>query len=274
MDPLALQLVFPKGDPNGLKIIELTGWNGKAFIVPRTEVGTLKERPELKSGIYFLFGEDEETGEELVYVGQSGDCAWRLSTHDEKKDFWNQAFVFLDPPNRDYLESVATRLAREAGRFKMNNGVQPRQENQNEFDRIKNERYFDGIKKILLTFGFPLFESIQEATFDSKIYYVKGEGIDAKAQLLDDGSLNVLKGSLARIRETASFWGWSKAARGRYVEDGTLKEVGNNLSYVFTKDILFKSPSAASATVMGRPSNGWTAWKDESGNTLDENLRK
>lgn len=40
------------------------------------------------------------------------------------------------------------------------------------------------------------------------------------------------------------------------------------------KDYLFKSPSAAAATTTGRPINGWTAWRDESGNTLDSNLRK
>ncbi len=107
-----------------------------------------------------------------------------------------------------------------------------------------------------------------------KLYYRKAEGSEARAQLLSDGSLNVLKDSLARIRETEAFWGWSQAARKRFLEDGTFAENGDGMSYVYTKDVLFKSPSAAAATTTGRPINGWTAWKDEAGNTLDENLRK
>ena len=40
MEALAMQIILPKGDPNGIKIIELTGWNGKAFVVPRVEIGS------------------------------------------------------------------------------------------------------------------------------------------------------------------------------------------------------------------------------------------
>ena len=275
MEPLAIQLILPKGDPNGVKIIELTGWNGKAFIIPRTEISYLKDRTEMSaSGLYFLFGEDEETGNPLVYVGESGDCTARLNSHDIAKDYWNQAFVFLNPPNRNYLESISTMLAKQAGRYIVKNSTQPKQEKQNEFDRILNERYFDGVKKIFLTFGHSLFESVEDSLVSNKLYYLKAEGVIAKAQLLEDGTLNILMGSTARIRETEAFWGWSKAARKEFLENGILIESGDGISYIYTKDIIFKSPSAAAATTLGRPVNGWTAWKDEQGNTLDENLRK
>lgn len=275
MEPLAMKLIFPKGDPNGIKIIDLTGWNGRAFVVPRTELGSLKDRPEMKaSGLYFLFGEEENSGDELVYIGESGDCMGRLNSHDAEKDYWNVALVFLNPPDRNLLESISVKLAKEANRYIVKNGKKPRKEDKEEFDQILNERYLDGVKKILLTFGFPLFQSIQNAASGNKIYFLKIDGVNAKAQLLDDGSLNVLKGSTARIKETKSFWGWSLAARKRFLEEGTLKNIGDGISYVYTKDVLFKSPSAAAATTSGRPSNGWTMWKDDQGNTLDENLRK
>lgn len=274
MEPLALQLIFPKGDPYGVKIIELTGWNGTAFIIPRTEIGSLKERTELSSGLYFLFGEDEQSGEPLVYVGESGNCASRLGSHDSEKDYWNLAMVFLSPPDRNYLESLSTKLAKQAGRYIVKNSKQPAEERQSEFNKVLNERYFDGVKMILLTFGYPVFESIQTAVSDSQMYYLKADGADARAQLLSDGSLNVLQGSLARIRETDAFWGWSLAARRRFLEEGTFIENGDGVSYVYTKDVLFKSPSAAAATTTGRPINGWTAWRDASGKTLDDNVRK
>lgn len=270
-----MQIIFPNGDPNGIKIIELSGWNGKAFTVPRTELGSLKERKELKeSGLYFLFGEDEETGNQLVYIGESGDCFNRLNSHDLQKDYWNSALVFLAPPNRNYLESISAKLAKEAKRYIVKNSTQPKEENQSEFDRIKNERYFDGVKKILSALDFPVFESIKDLTSDKQLYYLKADGVEAKAQLLDDGTLNVLEGSTARVRETEAFWGWSLNARKQFLQDGILKEKGDGISYIFTKDTLFKSPSAAAATLTGRPINGWTSWKDIEGITLDANLRK
>ncbi len=275
MKSLAMQIVFPGGEPNGIKIIEVTEWNGKAFIVPRTEIGFLKERSELsESGIYFLFGEDKETGDQLVYIGESSNCANRLNLHNSEKDYWNQAFIFLNPPDRNYLEAVTTKMAKKANRFIIKNDKQPKEEKQNEFDQVKNERYFEGINKILMTFGFSLFESIKESVVSNKFYYLKVDGVNAIAQLLDDGKLNVLINSLARKKEAPSFWGWSLNARKQFLDDGTLKEKGDGISYVYTKDVLFNSPTAAAATTMGRPVNGWTAWKDEDGNTLDNNLRK
>lgn len=270
-----MQIIFPKGDPNGIKILELTGWNGKAFMIPRTSLGDLKDRSELKSsGLYFLFGEDESSGRQLVYIGESRDCSARLGSHDVQKDYWNMALVFLNPPDRNYLESISARLAKHADRYVVKNSVQPRQEDLTEFDRIKNERYFDGVKKILNTFNLPVFESIQDSVITDTLYFLRAEGTDARAQLVDAGMLNVLSGSTARIRETEAFLGWSENARRQFLSDGTLKEKGDGISYVFTKDYLFKSPSAAASTLTGRPINGWTAWKDDQGNTLDDNLRK
>lgn len=270
-----ISVILPNGDPNGVKIIKLDGWNGKCFILNRTELPSLRNRAEIKSsGLYFLFGEDKDSDEQLVYIGESKDCHYRLSSHDSDKDFWNEAVVFTEPPDRKYLESVATKLAKNVDRFIIKNGNQPQEEFQDEFDQIRNNNYFNGVKKILSTFGYKVFESVADSVADTKFYYLKADGVEARAQLIEDGSLNVLKGATARIRETEAFLGWSQNARKRFLEDGTIKDSGDGLSYIFTKDILFKSPSAAAATLTGRPINGWTAWKDEQGNTLDENLRK
>ena len=39
--------------------------------------------------------------------------------------------------------------------------------------------------------------------------------------------------------------------------------------YVLKKDYTFASPSTASSVVLGRPSNGWTDWKDKQGRSLN-----
>lgn len=272
-----LQMLLPN-EAAGYKIIQLTGWNGKCFVIPRKELKELEKRSESEDpGIYFLFGENDESTDQKLYIGESERFFHRLLNHDANKDFWNTAIIFtgaLDKAKIRYLEFLSTNEALKVNRYHLINNVSPKENSLSEFDTVTTQDYFSKISYILTVLGYPVFQSIKASLSDSKIYKLKAEGSDARSQLLDDGSLNVHKGSLARIRETESFSGWSLVARKKFLEDGTLKDNGDGMSYVFTRDVLFKSPSAAAATVMGRPANGWTSWRDENGNTLDENLRK
>ena len=278
MGPRVIQILVPEGNPSGMKIIELPGWSGKCFVVPRQNLRELKDRSEINQpGLYLLFGVDESSSDDLVYIGESENFYSRIANHDSNKDFWNIAVIFTGGLNRafvKYLEYRATTMAHDADRMIVQNKVQPQENTLSEGEKVIVEQYFENVQFVLGAIGYEVFETIAESISDTKLYHLKAEGADAKAQLLADGSLNVLKGSLARIRETESFWGWSQAARKRFLEDGTFTENGDGTSYVYTKDVLFKSPSAAAATTTGRPINGWTAWKDDVGNTLDENLRK
>jgi hypothetical protein len=153
------------------------------------------------------------------------------------------------------------------------NKVQPQENTLSEFEKVSVEQYFDTIKFILSTFHYEVFETVEESYIDNKLYYIEADGVSAKAKALENGALQVLVGATARIRESESFGGWSKNARTRFIEEGKLVHSDEN-SYKLTEDIIFKSPSAAAATLTGRSINGWTAWKDEQGNTLDDNLRK
>ncbi len=278
MKSKALQILVPEGNPSGMKIIELTGWSGKCFIVPRQSLKELRDRSEVNQpGLYLLFGVDEGSADDLVYIGESENFFSRITNHDTNKDFWNIAIIFTGGLNRafvKYLEYKATTLAHKARRMVVQNKVQPQENTLSEFEKVAAEQYFENVQFILGAVGYEVFETVAESITDKKIYTLKAEGADAKAQLLIDGSLNVLKGSLARIKETETFGGWSQSARKRFIEDGTLVDKGDGVSFVYTKDVLFKSPSAAAATTTGRSINGWTSWKDESGNTLDENVRK
>ena len=60
--------------------------------------------------------------------------------------------------------------------------------------------------------------------------------------------------------------------RKNLIEDGVLIKEGT--IYKFSDDQIFKSPSAAAATVLARRANGWIEWKDEKGKTLDELKRR
>lgn len=265
-------------EASGYKLIQLSGWHGKCFVIPKQELKEIGKRSESKDpGIYLLFGENDESTNQKLYIGESEKFLDRLLNHGVNKDFWNIAIVFtggLDKAKIKYLEFLSTTEAKKINRYDLLNDVSPKENMLSEFDAVITQDYFSKMNYILAVLGYPVFQNIKESISSDKIYSLKSEGADARSQLLEDGSLNVLKGSYARMRETESLTGWSLAARKKFIEDGTFKEKGDGTSYVFTRDVLFKSPSAAAATVVGRSSNGWTMWKDESGNTLDENLRK
>lgn len=277
MNAKALQILVPHGNPTGLKIVDIPGWIGKCFVVPRQNLKDLKNRPEINQpGLYLLFGVDEETSENLVYIGESESFYSRISNHDANKDFWNTAVVFTGGLNRafvKYLEYRATTLAYEAKRMKVQNKVQPQENTLLEFEKVTVEQYFENIRFVLNVFKFQVFEAVEDSYADSTLYHLKANGVKASAKILEDGSMTVFAGSIARRKEVGSFTGWSKTARERFLKEGKMVLKGDD-SYMTTEDIIFKSPSAAAATLSGSPINGWISWEDEKGNTLDENLRK
>lgn len=70
--PRTVQLFLMDGSPKGRIKSSIDNWVGKVYLIPRTMVAESDERTELKqSGIYLLFGADDETGEERLYVGQA-----------------------------------------------------------------------------------------------------------------------------------------------------------------------------------------------------------
>ncbi len=277
MQNQVIQMLIPGIDPNGLKILELSGWTGKVFIIPRANLKEIKNRTEINNpAVYFLFGKDESSTLENVYIGESESFFSRLENHDMNKDFWNSAAVFtgqLDRADVKYLENKSTILAREVNRYQVLNKVNPQENKLSEFKKISVDDFFEKIQYIMSALGYPLFQ-FPKSTTDSNVYYLKIEDLLAKGRLLDNGDFMVLKDSQARMRETDSFvGGYAYAARREFLNPGTLMQ-SNDKSYIFTKDVIFKSPSASAATVAGRAINGWTAWKDQKGNTLDQNVRK
>ncbi len=69
----SINVYLMDGDVNGRIKCTLANWTGLAFKIPRTSLELCKDREELKqAGVYFLFGKDEQTEKNVIYVGQSG----------------------------------------------------------------------------------------------------------------------------------------------------------------------------------------------------------
>ena len=91
-------------------------------------------------------------------------------------------------------------------------------------------------------------------------------GTDARGKYTDAGFI-VLKGSKGRTQVSKSFE-YHTAAKRREELMLQHKIVQTGDCIVFKEDVLFTSPSGASAAVCGNATNGWTEWKTETGVTL------
>ncbi len=276
MNPEVVNIILPTGDANGLRIIELQGWAGKAFIVPRGNIADFQRRNETPSrGLYFLFGGEDEIRK--VYIGKSENISSRLGLHNTRREEadWNIAVIFsggLDGGMTDYLESNVIALAQETGRYEVTNALMPRN-NLPEMQRIAAENYFQKIKLILPLFGFVVFQYTPTQETSKETYIFSQGGASGRGALLESGEFVVFEGATARKQTLPAFPIASKKLREELISEGVLKDQTEDL-LVFTRDYVFKSPSGAGNIIAGVATNGWMGWKDEGGKTLDEKVRQ
>ena len=273
-----IQVYLTDGTPRGIKLAEITSNIEQAIFIPRNKIEDAGKRKEAsRPGVYFLFGENDDSSKPTAYIGQSRNCLGRIKTHDQKKDFWNYAVLIVSKTESftqthiEYLEQLAIEKALESNRYNLDNGASPKQfkvPETLEADLLDN---FDTIKILLSTLGFTIFETIKKGGKNKALFYCKGKDASAKGELNDDGFI-VYKGSTANIKLSKTSGSTLINLRNNLLKDKILIQKGNTLE--FQEDFLFNSPSSAAAQVLARRANGWTEWKDKDGKTLDELKRK
>ena len=274
-----ISIYLPDANPQGIKICEFLDSIVKAISIPRVKLYEASKRSELEQpGIYFLLGEKDEVGKPKVYIGESEVLSTRLNEHNRKKDFWNQAICFVSEKNNlnkahiKYLENHACGQAKLINKCILENSNTPTKSSLTDQDRDLALRFFDELKIIIATLGYPIFE--QTKRIKRNMYFCKGENVYAEGEYTEEGFI-VNKESKSKIKETASIHPSLKSFRANLVEKGILKE--KNGVYVFQEDFTFSSPSTAASVVLGRSVNGWTKWKIQDGETvrtLDAVIRK
>lgn len=260
-------------DGTGSGIIECTMRlnNLICYRVPRTR---LKEATELvginNNGVYILFGEDTVTGKKIAYIGKSSTMINRLDEHKRKKDFWNEALVFVtenNELNQAHTSFIECKLCEEAkksdNRYVIMNDQNPKDPNLSRPEKIVAEEFVDMIKLFVSTFKYNLFEGYEKQKVDDNILYLNIGGEElGKAVVVDEGFL-VLKGS--KIRRT-----------NHKIPDSLLKRYNEEINSadivddVYVCDHLFKSPSIGALVLSGSSLNGRTYWKNNKGKTLKE----
>ena len=285
-----INMFLMDGEVTGKIKCTLSNWTGVIYKIPRIQLGDLKSRDEMKqSGIYFLFGRDEDKQKDVIYIGQAttrknGEgVLLRIQehTHDIHADYFNDVIILttqnnsFGPTEISYLENKFTQLAKEAGRYIVKNGNDPNPGNVTEEKESELDEIVENTLMIIGTLGYRVFvpmikEVSQDLTDNHSTYlYLKrktkksNKVIEATCERTTEGFV-VLEGSQVEIKDSPYLPASLKEMRqnliaSRVIQDGVLKEKQ-----------LFSSPSYAAAFLLGMQTNGRTDWKNQDGRTLKE----
>lgn len=291
----SIRLFLMDGDAGGRVKCTLANWTGIAYKIPRTELGSCDDREDLKqSGVYFLFGVSDQTGDPVVYIGQAGarkngeGILSRLQEHKRNpdKDYWTEAVVFttsnnfFGPTEISYLENRFCNMALSAKRYEVKNSNEPTCGNVTEETQSELEEFLEYAKLVMGTLGYKVFipfaergpasadastapdaeKSPDTCFFLSRTIRKYGITVKAQAKQTQEGFV-VLAGSKIAPADNGTISPGIRTKRNsaRVDGDGILQE-----------DVLFSSPSGAAAFVTGQSVNGWTAWKTSDGRNLHE----
>ena len=285
-----INIFLMDGEVTGKIKCTLSNWTGVIYKIPRIQLVDLKSRDEMKqSGIYFLFGRDEDKQKDMIYIGQAttrknGEgVLLRIQEHtrDTHADYFNDVIILttqnnsFGPTEISYLENKFTQLAKEAGRYIVKNGNDPNPGNVTEEKESELDEIIENTLMIIGTLGYrvfvPMTKKVSQDLIDNHSTYLylkrktkkSNKVIEATCEQTTEGFV-VLEGSQVEIMDSPSLPASLKEMRqnliaSQVIQDGVLKEKQ-----------LFSSPSYAAAFLLGLQTNGRTDWKNQDGRTLKE----
>ena len=279
---ISIKIFMMDGEVTGRWICTLSGRTTKAYKIPRAIYKKCNDIEELKKpAVYLLFGDEDDSGRPVVYIGETEDAYSRLRDHEDNKDYWSEAVVFVSQDDHfnkahvKYLESRLYDIALQVDRYTVKNTQKPTSASIAIDEQAEMEDFIDNILVLTFGIGHKVFEELikkeskSEYLINKQIFRIKNEKnhVDARMVRTFEGYV-VLKGSKIRERYTKSIPYGAKKRLEQLITEGTIKDS------IFTRDELFSSPSAASDIVTGNSSNGRNMWKTENEITLGEILKK
>jgi len=278
----SLNLFFVDGSPQGMLTAKIPNWTGHVLRTPRESLTDALARNEAQyPGVYLLLGAEEDSGEAMLYVGESEDMAKRIRQHDGKRDWWDVAVLItttdksLHKGSIKYLESNLLKKAREIGKAKLENrqASDPSPLSKAEIDDM--ESFLDNLMVVLPAIRVDLFEEEgrvvhtdkEDKTPNQTTFVIERKrGIKAEAKTRLGEAFILLKGSLVRPEWTGKGESYGKRKHKQLVERGIIKVEGEKATMMESYE--FRSPSMAADIVLGRNSNGRKEWKLKSDNAI------
>lgn len=272
MNQNVITMILKNGNPTGIIQANVDEWIGVSYKIPRNKV---KEAKELKSidnsGVYILFGIDEETGDNRAYIGETEDIYSRLLQHYKLKEFWTECIVFISQDNSlnkshiKYIENKLYEKACKIRRYKIENDNRPTKSSLDDADKIRAIKFYEKIKMLTSMYGYRVFDEIidKENKIEEKnILYLTNNKIQYAKGIITDEGFVILKGSKLKegISENISSSLLNFTERERSSNDIVNGE--------FIRDHLCSSPSMAGVIILGRNCNGYDKWKNRNGKKL------
>ncbi|WP_165242643.1 GIY-YIG nuclease family protein [Corynebacterium lizhenjunii] len=300
----AIEMLLVDGTPGGITTVRINGSTSKIIAASRSDIGELKDRPELnRNGVYFLLGDDVSSVENTwCYIGKTENLGQRLVDHQQKKSEWQRlVFCYSDDESYNeghwgYLEHRLIEMAQKAGRCSMPENKQiPKTRKLSEAQRVAVANLLDEIKILLPLLGVNVLRSAEtnspassrpessaaakaaetdDVRLKSPVFYLKmpWKAVDAQLQEVDR-ELFLLEGS-----RLIGAWDWDKSG----MSDSTnrtysslaqrhqdLLEDGalrtEGRCAVLTRNVVISSVSIAAGVCAGGSYNGKEYWKTEDG---------
>ena len=285
-----INMFLMDGEVTGKIKCTLSNWTGVIYKIPRIQLADLKSRDELKqTGIYFLFGRDEDKQKNVTYIGQATNrkngegVLLRVQEHtrDSHADYFNDVIILttqnnsFGPTEISYLENKFTQLAKESGCYIVKNGNEPNPGNVMEEKQSELDEVVENVLMIVGTLGYRVFIPMttnvdQQTRNDAEQYlYLKrkmkksNQIIEAKCERTTEGFV-VLEGSQVEMIDSPAIPTSLKELRKELIKENVIKDG------ILQEKQLFSSPSYAAAFVLGMNTNGRMDWKDKDGKTLKE----
>ena len=285
-----INMFLMDGEVTGIIKCTLSNWTGVIYKIPRIQLADLKSRDEMKqSGIYFLFGRDEDKQKDVTYIGQATNrkngegVLLRVQEHtrDIHADYFNDVIILttqnnsFGPTEISYLENRFTQLAKEAGRFIVKNGNEPNSGNVTEEKQSELDEVVENTLMIVGTLGYRVLVPMTKKAWqnisggNSTHFYLKRKTkksnrmIEAVCEQTSEGFV-VLEGSQVEMIDSPTLPTSLKELRKELMEANVIKDG------ILQENQLFSSPSYAATFLLGMPTNGRTDWKNQDGKTLKE----
>lgn len=251
------------------------------YVIPRDEISLVNSITDIVNNpaFYILLGEkNHHNPKPEAYIGQTTDFANRKNDHMQKKDFWTIALVFVSDNHKiygddvKYLEFLGIEAAQLVGAYNLLNGANPKKPNIAPYRINDMEVFFRDIQLLTRFYGCGIFDAPVVMPEARHLFYIKSTEREAYGEGYyneNDDKFVVLKGSKFAATNVKSYA--SVNARNAFLAEHCKNEKG---VYILKYDYTFDTPSGASGYLLGRPSNGWSDWKDTEGNKLEMLKRK
>lgn len=290
--PKTLQVFLMDGSPTGRLKCTLDNWTGLVYVVPRTSLNADGHPAAFEStGVYLLPGQDADSGDDVVYVGQAvgrangNGMVGRIREHvrNGAHDFWNRAILLstlgdtFGPTDVTYLEHYFHQAAEEAGRFRLDNSATPSQGNVTEEKEAELQEYAEKAQLVISALGHRVFEPADDrssarpdgdstaaftASPQSLLFRMTVNGVTATGRPTPDGFVVLERsGVVEGLRDSAPGGVIASRQRHRDVIDD---------QHRLTADTSFSSSSAAAGFVAGGSMSGPATWKAPDGRSLGE----